>query len=161
LEKQNVIVVGLPAENPILAEVADTLPFPLGALSSSGAIQGAKPVGAVEQIASPWNARYRLLVISGANDELVGRAAYLLADTRQRPRLRGEVALVDADGVVTTIASQARPTPVPGRAIGTRATPSWVTIVALGALAVLVVLIGIAVVRRLAQRGAGRKGPAA
>jgi len=161
LEKQNVIAVGLPAENPILAEVADKLPYPLGALSSSGAIQGAKPVGAVEQIASPWNARYRLLVISGANDELVGRAAYLLSDTRQRPRLRGEVALVDADGVVTTIATQARPTPVPGRAIGTRATPSWVTIVALGALAVLVVLIGIAVVRRLAQRGAGRKGPAA
>ncbi len=160
LEKQSIIAVGLPADNPIVAEVAAQLPFPLGG-DSSGGIQGAKPVGAVEQIASPWNARYRLLVISGVDDELVGRAAYLLADARQRPRLRGEAALVDADGVVTTIARQTRPTPVPGRAVGTRATPNWVTIAALGALAVLVIVIGVAVVRRLAQRGAGRKGPAA
>lgn len=155
-ENQHIVAIGLPEENPLIAEVAANLPFPLGA---SGAVQGAQPVGVVEQISSPWNARYRLLVISGANDELVGRAAYLLVDARQRARLRGEAALVDAEGVVTIIERQTRPTPAPGPALGTRATPTWVTYALLGALAILVILIGVAVVRRLAQRGSERRGP--
>ncbi|MBC7234744.1 MAG: cellulose biosynthesis cyclic di-GMP-binding regulatory protein BcsB, partial [Chloroflexi bacterium] len=124
-----------------LAEVADKIFFPTFVLAG-------RPIGLVQVMPSPWNAAYPLLVVTGQQDEGAGWALLLLGDSRRSAWLQGDLAVVDQQGIVTTLNTTASPTPVSGVIEGTRPTPGWVFWALAGLLGFPVLALAAVVVRR-------------
>lgn len=160
LQGEHVILLGRPENNRLISEVGEALPYQssrsgrtLRGGGGSLTIDSGAAVGVVQQFPSPWNANRTALLISGVHDQSVGWAALLLTDPERRAQLRGNVAVIDAAGILTTLDTRA-PAPAPrGRVAGSRPTPGWVAYVLAGSLALIVLVLGLLLARRTWLRG--------
>lgn len=107
-ENNNLILLGLPTEHDLIAEINDNLPQPfmpdsnllkpLAVDSVSFMPDPERVAGLLQVINSPWNSNYSLLAITGTSQEGIGLALEsLLSETRG---LKGNVAVIE-------------PTPIP------------------------------------------------
>jgi len=145
-----VILVGDLSNNALIQQVDDQLPQSLSSLSTT--VRGRRRVGLVQQITSPWDSSYPLLVIAGSEDQELANALSLLYEPEKRRMLEESVASVDESGHVATMSSASKPTPEAGKAIGTVATPYWVRVAGLIVLIVVVCFAGVALLLRILKR---------
>ncbi|MCL5958935.1 MAG: cellulose biosynthesis cyclic di-GMP-binding regulatory protein BcsB [Chloroflexi bacterium] len=97
---RNLIVVGTPDSNALLQELSHFLPLKLqrsdGLTSYIG--KSGSPIdsesGILQQIVSPWDKRFSVLVVSGAGDEGLHRAARSLSSRLGTKPLQGQYAIV-------------------------------------------------------------------
>lgn len=101
---RNLIVVGLPGENQLLAELNDSLPAKFEKGSNVAVIQGEQvsyrfpsgsDLGYLELLNSPWNADRVILAVVGSTAAGVQQAGTALTDPILRSRLKGNFVLVN------------------------------------------------------------------
>ncbi|MBI3362372.1 MAG: cellulose biosynthesis cyclic di-GMP-binding regulatory protein BcsB, partial [Chloroflexi bacterium] len=118
LTDRNIIMLGLPARIPLMLEALKSAPVhfdggtrSLQTSSLKLAVADGESVGVIEELQSPWGKSATVMVITGTDDQGVGRAALLLVDPAMSSRLKGDVAIVDARGLLTSLDSRG-PAPV-------------------------------------------------
>lgn len=159
LRAAHVILLGQPSDQPLLTEALAVGPIGLDGngrfLRTSRTnlrLQSDQPLGMLVLQTSPWASNKSTLAISGTSDEAAGWAALLLSDSGRRNQIRGDLAVIDGAGTLTTLDSRAQPSGVTGQSEGTRPTPEWTRWAAIAIL--LLVVLGVAGLlgRRLWQR---------
>ncbi len=115
LTKQDLVMIGRPDANVLLQEIAKSLPLKYkqdnGAagpsIDTKGEIDGragfvdgsGAPIdpesGVLQEIISPWDKRFAVLVVSGGTDEAVRRAARTLSSRLGTKSLQGAYAIVN------------------------------------------------------------------
>lgn len=103
---RNVLIIGRPAELPIVAELKAQLPAPFDAgsdeardLTTNAIYRPGETVGYLQLLASPWNERRVVLAVLGNTDEGVGWASTALVSPSTLQDLSGNFAIVIADQV--------------------------------------------------------------
>lgn len=108
---RDLIVVGRPAELPILTELGAALPAPFDlstnlALETTSLVSYRLPpgtsVGYLELLTAPWNAKQLILTVLGSNDEGLLWAANALTNTALIARLAGNFAVINGEHVYAT-----------------------------------------------------------
>ncbi len=113
-------------------------------------------VGLVQELPSPWDNKRTVMVITGTDDQGIGWASNMLVDAKLRTQLKGDVAMVNARGYVTSLDSRS-PAQVAEEAATVAAAASGPTInvvqiaLLIAAALVAIGLIVILVRRRLGQ----------
>lgn len=97
---RDLVVIGTPDSNPLLEELAPQLPLkPTDDGGSPGFLDpSGQPVapesGVLQEIRSPWDERYTVLVVSGGSEEGLRRAARVLGSRLGAETLRGRWAVI-------------------------------------------------------------------
>ncbi len=97
---QDLAVIGTPETNELLGELSSRLPLrfsqgesPTGYVDQAG--QSIDPdSGVLQEIPSPWDSRFSVLVVSGGSEEGVSRAARALSSRLGTSTLQGSYAIV-------------------------------------------------------------------
>jgi hypothetical protein len=176
---RDLIVIGLPTDLKLIAQLKDSLPAPFDAGQNTPVVKNQQvtyrfapeaSLGYLQLLPAPWNASHTILAVLGSTPDGVQMAGNALTDPGMRSRLTGNFALVNASNIsvvdtrtgfglggITTnpqVSSQAV-APVSASAVPTPAArPSWI-LPAVIVLAVLIVLVlGLALVlgRREARK---------
>lgn len=119
LRRQSAILLGRPTENQWVAAALRSAPLKFDGYVRSLDVAALKlviadtaSVGVLEIMPSPWVRQRAVLIITGTDDRGVGIAGNILIDPKLDRTLRGDVAVADSTGYLTTLDSR-RPTPVP------------------------------------------------
>jgi hypothetical protein len=103
---QNLILVGKPADLPIVAEMGDALPAPFETGSNAASLTGQnviyrfpadKNLGYLELFNAPWNEKNTIMTVLGTTDEGLAYAGNGLIDSNIRDTLRGNFAIIDQE----------------------------------------------------------------
>jgi hypothetical protein len=165
-QNRDLLIVGQPANLPLLAELADALPVRFDAeknrlITSDLPFVYRRPTnipqGYLEVFSSPWQANRQILLVSGNSEAGVDMAAAALVDASKRNQMTGNVALVDGEQVIIAngrllrtpevIAENEPMTTAEGEAVVnprpalTTARPSWILPLLLTSVATIVLLI--------------------
>ena len=108
-DRYNLIVIGQPSRNPLLRELNDWLPQPfqegldtirpvLDSVIFADVFE--RDVGLLQELASPWNPRRTIAVVTGTADEGVGWAYQTLIEGPQG--LHGNLAVIDRGHLAAT-----------------------------------------------------------
>jgi hypothetical protein len=104
----NLIVIGKPTTQPIIAGLGKALPAPFPANSNQPILGNSRVVyrvpedlslGYIEILPSPWNSERTILGILGSTEEGVQWSSAVLHTPRQRSRLNGTVAVINGDQI--------------------------------------------------------------
>jgi hypothetical protein len=161
-DSHHLILIGRAESNPLIAQVQSKLPLQIAGNKVIRTAQGSVSLrdtgrsGVIQTIVHPWNPQRVVLVISGTDDASIGYAMHILTDASLKARLRGDVALVDERGFLTTLDSQATPTPVPGQPKGPQPIPTIVPYVPIGLVILGLLILAIVLLRR--GRASSRAG---
>ncbi|MBI5081218.1 MAG: cellulose biosynthesis cyclic di-GMP-binding regulatory protein BcsB [Chloroflexi bacterium] len=128
LRRQSAILLGRPTENQWVAAALRSAPLKFDGYVRSLDVPSLKlvvadtsSVGVLEIMASPWNKQKAVLIISGTDDKGVGLAGGILVDPKLDKVLKGDVAVADSTGFLTTLDSR-HPTTVAAAPAGNGAT---------------------------------------
>ena len=104
-------------------------------------------VGVLEIMTSPWNKQKAVLIITGTDDKGVGLAGAILVDPKLDKSLKGDVAVADSTGFLTTLDSR-RPTTVAAITTGngTSGATTTTTTVSGPTLTITQIIIGLMLV---------------
>jgi hypothetical protein len=178
---RNLIVVGLPTELALIAELHDALPAPFEAGSNDAVLENLPVVyrlpqgvelGYLELLDSPWNRAHSILAVLGSSPGGVRQAVDALLLSALRNEMDGDFALVNGATVssmdtrgrqlVESVASGAVPTPTlaaaasaiaPTRPAGASALDrDWVPVVVIGLIVLMAIILVIALVSGLSRR---------
>lgn len=149
LDKFNVIVVGLPSANPLIAELNPQLPQPFTLENDSlepsvGNVTYRLPdnysLGVIQLLPAPWNPNQAIAAISGTNQQGIGWALTAFTDGELLYSITGNLTFVrehniesietgqtTASGVLQAIETTVAPTPLSLMAMTQTAQPSLST----------------------------------
>lgn len=105
---RDLIVVGLPTDLKLIAELKDSLPAPFEAGQNIPVVKGQQvtyrfspgtSIGYLQLLASPWNPSRTILAVVGSTRDGVLMAGNALTDPALRSRLTGDFALINADNI--------------------------------------------------------------
>ena len=105
---RNLIVIGLPSETKLLADINDSLPAPFEKGTNVAVLTGQQvsyrfptnaDLGFLELLASPWNVDRMILAVVGSTPKGVELASQALTSTPLRSRLRGNFVLVNGESL--------------------------------------------------------------
>lgn len=165
---RDLIVVGLPADLPLLSEIKDALPAPFEAGKNEPTVKNMQvtyrvasgtSTGYLELLSAPWAPERTILAVVGSTHDGVQMAGNALTDSTLRNKLAGNFALVNVDSVSTldtrtgigmggvasnpqVVSEPAAPEAAPGASTAD-VRPSWVLPV-VGVLAALILIVLIA-----------------
>ncbi|GAB4481258.1 MAG: hypothetical protein OHK0031_03040 [Anaerolineales bacterium] len=164
IRQKSLIVVGQPAQIPLVAEMADAMPAPFEA-NSNLAVERSLPVtyrlpegaslGYIELFPSPWNSAQTVMTFLGSTSEGLGWTLAAMTDPLLRGRVTGNYAVINRQQVLATdtrggaTGSNLSATAVPGAvptlsmpapAANASAHPGWL-LPAILTLSVLTVLL--------------------
>src|SRR6266498_194351 len=169
---RNLIVIGLPSETKLLADINDSLPAPFEKGTNVAVIKGQQvsyrfptntDLGYLELLNSPWNADRMILAVVGSTPAGVTQAGTALTNAGLLSRIKGNFVLVNGEtlsiadtrtglglagvGDAANVAPQASvaATPVPQTTVPTSlfATETgWIPMV-VGGLLLMILVIGI------------------
>jgi hypothetical protein len=174
---RNLIVVGLPGENQLLADLNDSLPAKFEKGSNVAVIQGEQvsyrfptdsDLGYLELLNSPWNADRVILAVVGSTAAGVQQAGTALTDPILRSRLKGNFVLVNGQTLsvadtrtglgLASVGEAANVSPQQAVTGGTESGQAsntvfsdgmgWIPLVAGGLAVIIIVVIVIAVLTR-------------
>ncbi len=142
----HLIMIGQPRALPLLAELSDQLPIVFAPGTNDPDDRRSRVVmhfappeqqGYLQIVPAPWNTRRVVLLVLGRDDQELSWAASGLTDSALRRQLSGELALVQADVVITPqLIATAQPTSAvpsvdppessnaPGASLPARPTPA-------------------------------------
>jgi len=98
--QQDLVVIGQPGANPVLREIGTSLPLKQDQQNVQGGYvdESGSPIdqdaGVIQEIISPWDQRFAVLVVSGGSDEGVRRAARAVSSQLAMKSLQGPYAIV-------------------------------------------------------------------
>lgn len=101
---QNLIVIGKPADLPLIPEMGDKLPARFDAGSNMATLTGQnvvyrfpanKSLGFLELLSAPWDQQLTVMTVLGTDDVGLGFAGNGLIDSKMRGTLRGNFAIID------------------------------------------------------------------
>src|SRR6266498_1040623 len=171
-KSHNLIVIGLPSETKLLADINDSLPAPFEKGTNVAVIKGQQvsyrfptnaDLGYLELLTSPWNADRMILAVVGSTPAGVTQAGTALTNAGLLSRIKGNFVLVNGEtlsiadtrtglglagvGDAANVAPQASvaATPVPQTTVPTSlfATETgWIPMV-VGGLLLMILVIGI------------------
>ncbi len=104
----NLIIIGKPTTQPIIAQLREAMPAPFPPNSNQPILGNSRVVyrvpedlslGYLEIFASPWNSERTILGILGSTDEGVQWSSAVLHTPRQRSRLNGTVAVINGEQI--------------------------------------------------------------
>ncbi len=104
----NLIIIGKPTTQPILAGLSEALPAPFPPNSNQPILGNSRVVyrvpedlslGFLEIFRSPWNSERTILGILGSTDEGVQWSSAVLHTPRQRSQLNGTVAVINGEQI--------------------------------------------------------------
>lgn len=107
-QNRDLLIVGQPANLPLLAELGDALPIRFDSSGNKLNVSDLPfvyrrpanvPQGYLELFASPWQAKRQIMLVSGNSEEGVALAAASLADASKRDQMSSNVALLDGEQV--------------------------------------------------------------
>lgn len=105
---RDLIVIGLPSETKLLAEIKDSLPAPFEAGSNVAVLQGQQvayrfpadsDLGFLQLLASPWNADRVIMVVAGTTPIGVQQSAQTLTNPLLLSRIKGNFVLVNGESL--------------------------------------------------------------
>jgi hypothetical protein len=168
-QSHDLLMVGLPANLPLLAEIEEALPLRFD--TSNNRLNTADlpfvyrrpvniPLGYLELFAAPWGSNRHILLISGNSEAGVQMAATALAEASKRNQMTANVAIVDGEQVIVVNGrspqspEEAAPAPdappVEGEAVTivqpdlSTARPTWLLpLLIVSVLAIVVLVIGV------------------
>lgn len=113
LRRQSAILLGRPTENQWVAAALRSAPLKFDGYVRSLDIPSLKlvvadtsSVGVLEIMTSPWIKQKAVLIITGTDDKGVGLAGSILVDPKLGKSLKGDVAVADSTGFLTTLDSR-------------------------------------------------------
>ncbi|MEK7807793.1 MAG: cellulose biosynthesis cyclic di-GMP-binding regulatory protein BcsB, partial [Chloroflexota bacterium] len=154
LRRQSAILLGRPTENQWVAAALRSAPLKFDGFVRSLDIPSLKlvvadtsSVGVLEIMTSPWNKQKAVLIITGTDDKGVGLAGAILVDPKLDKSLKGDVAVADSTGFLTTLDSR-RPTTVAAITTGngTSGATTTTTTVSGPTLTITQIIIGLMLV---------------
>ena len=154
LKRQSAILLGRPTENQWVAAALRSAPLKFDGFVRSLDIPSLKlvvadtsSVGVLEIMTSPWNKQKAVLIITGTDDKGVGLAGAILVDPKLDKSLKGDVAVADSTGFLTTLDSR-RPTTVAAITTGngTSGATTTTTTVSGPTLTITQIIIGLMLV---------------
>jgi hypothetical protein len=169
-QSRDLLLVGVPADLPLLAELEEALPIRFDTINNRLIAEDLPfvyrrpvniPLGYLELFTAPWGIGRYILLVSGNSEEGVQMAATALADASKRIQMTANVAFVDGEQVaivngrlrhsppeIATApdASVAEEAPVTARPVFSNTRPTWVLpLMVTSLLAIVVLVIGVAV----------------
>jgi len=153
LKRQSAILLGRPTENQWVAAALRSAPLKFDGYVRSLDIPSLKlvvadtsSVGVLEIMTSPWNKQKAVLIITGTDDKGVGLAGGILVDPKLDKSLKGDVAVADSTGFLTTLDSRRAVAAAPLITTG-NGTPGTTTTAASGpTLTLTQIIIGLMLV---------------
>ena len=168
-QSRDLLVVGQPADLPLLAELGEALPIRFDTSNNRLNTDDLPfvyrrpvniPLGYLELFAAPWGSNRHILLVSGNSEAGVQMAATALADTSKRTQMTGNVAIVDGEQVAIVIGRLLQSpeavtapdvpveeeVPVTARPVLSNARPTWILpLMVTSLLAIVALVIGVAV----------------
>ena len=170
-DHNDLIIVGLPSDMKIIAELGNALPGSFEADSNSAIIKNQQIIyrfspdlnlGYLELLTAPWDVSRTILAVVGSTEDGVRLAGNALTDSTLRSGLRGNFALVNGASVIaadtrtgqglgsissestgqTVIATEDSPVTTPADA-ATRLT--WIPLVVIALIILIVIVLVVAV----------------
>jgi len=164
--QKSLMIIGQPAQIPLVSEMADAMPAPFEA-GTNQALERSMPVtyrlpenaslGYIEIFSSPWNAAETVITFLGSTPEGLGWVFTAMTDPVLHGKVTGNYAVINRQQVLATdtrigvTSTNLSATAVPGQlptvslpaASPTSAHPSWIfpAIVTLSVLTVLLLLL--------------------
>lgn len=169
--ERDLLVIGQPQALALIGELSDALPLPFEAGTNTATERGELVMyrtpqdtdsGYVQLLTAPWNAKRAVLVVLGGTDEAVRQAGAALIASDVNHTLRGNLAIVRDNQVVSTGQSGVVDSTVASATDGTQAPeitpfvvqrPSWILpTISAAAILILVIIAFVAFTSRR-QRG--------
>jgi hypothetical protein len=107
----NVIIVGQPADLPILAELGEALPAPFEEGSNLATERSMRVlyrltdntrVGYLESISLPWNRSHAAVAVLGSDAEALRQAGAAITDPSLRQDLKGNLAIINGEQIASS-----------------------------------------------------------
>lgn len=182
---QHLLVIGLPAQLPLLQEMQTALPATIDAQTGLPVPQNDRRIdyllrpgvslGYLQLFRSPWNPRRAVLTVLGSNAEGLKQAAAALTTAALKSQLHGNLAVVSDSQVVASYVGtppSAEPLPVPTEAVEVGPTPwpvslssalattggrpAWILPVVFMISGLMIIVLLIAAIVGLRRRSVGR-----
>lgn len=179
-DNNDLIIVGLPSDLKIIADLKNSLPGPFESGSNSAVIKNQQityrfspdvDLGYLELLSAPWDTSRSILTVVGSTENGVNLAGAALVDSALRSRLKGNFALINganvtvADtrtglglGSLNTESTQQTIAPegTPASAVSSPATRlTWIPLVV---VVLLILIIVVLIVAARSARNASRQG---
>jgi cellulose synthase operon protein B len=134
-QQNNLLVIGVPSQSPIIKEMNSSLPVPfsngdsLPTINSSRvtySVSSASPLGYIEMMPSPWNPANIVLAVLGNQAQGVSWATSALIDPTLRSNLAGNFDVINNRQILTSdtrVSSIISATSIPPMQSGVQALP--------------------------------------
>lgn len=160
LKGHDLILIGKPDANPWVKAALKTAPIQFDnntrTLKTSLfdlSVLDIQAVGLLQEIVSPWDKSHTVLLITGTTEDSVAWAGGLLSNSTARQKLKGDIALVDTAGTLTTLNSQVPETFPVNESAQTKKTGTdlsekilWIALIAI--VAILAIGLLVTLIRR-------------
>jgi cellulose synthase operon protein B len=179
-DNNDLIIIGLPSDLKIIAELGKSLPGPFEVGSNSAVVNNQQIIyrfspdidlGYLELLAAPWDSSHTILAVAGSTENGVKLAGAALVDPTLRSRLKGNFALINGANITVadtrtglglgslnsesteqTIAPEDTPVSAPS---SPATSLTWIPLVVVVLLVLIIIVLFIAM---MSARNASRQG---